>query len=1106
MKLLFRRGLAIILAIAMLPVISLAEANGHRKLTLMVYMCGSNLESSYGLASSDIAEMILSKGTTDEVSVLLMTGGTQRWSIGLNPNECQIQELLLGQMRTVWRSEARNMGSNETLSQLLRYGKDHYPADEYALILWDHGGGPLDGLCWDELFSLDNLTLDELKQGIEDADLGQKLSWIGFDACLMGTLEVAGALEPYTDYMIASQETEPAGGWNYEFLGNLANDQTPVDTARRIVDGYMASQVPQGETLTLACLDLRHVREAEDALGDCFASLATNMDADNFITLESQRIQVSAFGQPLRDFGEGGYDLVDLRDLTSHLEGLIEADDALFRALDNLVVYGRSNREGANGVSVYHPCYNKDKYLSHWRENYKRLNVSDRYARYVDAFGRFLMGDVMSDWSNLEVASRPLSKGRQTFEVKLTPQQAKYLSSAQLLVMMSDQHTAEQGKKQYSLIGAFPAVLRDDNVITAEYDGRALFAEGSKRIGPLGYFLGPDGSLVTPVSYVPKEGVLRINSLNGISVITGDSPEVKEYPLGTDTTPNVYYYVSDTPDGADIDHVRIRDTSTGMLSSRVVFSEDNYRGMVLWFPLKDLPEADNRGLLPEYALWDDAAAVYGVTMALPEDWRFSIHHAEQPGNLLWAAFQMTDVQQNTWCTRPVPMENPKLSTVPLQQHVFETQDSVLSVSCTMSHDANKPGFWIDFDLENKGQPRNFYIYDFVLNGTREVHNSDSCYIADPADPYETEVSATGKGSIFVQAQELMGIQKLDTVSFTLRCREGYDSDSMTQEQLTLNLSSLDVRDIAPDLAVLGSADRAGYMWNVLSIDQDYRSVNLLLRIQNQGEGTSRGETAYAVVNESIQMAGNCRIPLPQPGHDLVAPVSISSRNTLRWVSDHFHMGDTYVDIVEYCLPDLLGDTQVNQIDLLIKKPDSEDCLRIPLPLTVPYTPPAELPLPDDLWTVYHNLCEGDTASRPLIQGDTLDVQIDHLLVGLSGVGVLLKVRNLTDNTISLNLDEAQIDGQSVSVGRYGNDNERIIAPGAETSVVYALGTSDSEEESWPRSLSALRLSLRCGDESAVWVGLSAFDGPVEPVFGGTELSADQLLIEVEAPSVQDRPA
>lgn len=1095
MKHLIRRALAVAMAVALLPAGALARAETGRKLTLMVYMCGSNLESSHELASKDIDEMLLARGREDDVSVLLMTGGSSRWKYGLiNPDECQIWELIYrGMPRKVWRSEIQNMGSSGTLTQFLRYGKEHYPADEYALILWDHGDGPLGGLCRDELFDPDKMTLEELKRGIEDAALGQKLSWIGFDACLMGSLEVAGALEPYADYMIASQETEPGAGWDYGFLSSLSEDQSPEETARHIVDGYMESQSRQGEVLTLACLDLRHVREVKDALGGRFAKLAKNMDADSFIRIEGQLVKSAAFGKPLKGFGEKGYDLVDLGDLTDRLENPDGDNAAMRKALDSLVVYNRSNLDGATGVSVYHPCYNIDEFMSEWRQDYKHLSVSESYAHYIDTYGRFLLGDAMADWSGLEMEAEPSSEGRQTFSLKLTPEQAKNLSSAQLLVMMSDQHRPDQGNKQYSLVGTFPAELGDDGVLHAEYDGRALFLEGPESVGPLGYFLDLDGRLVTPVTYVPKEGILRMNRQNGISVVNADSPEKTESPLGTDTTPNVYYYIADAPDGARIDQVRIRDTATGMLSNRIAFSEEDYRGMVLWYPLKNLPEPDDRGLLPEYALWDDTKGVLGVNMAVPTSWSFSIRRGEQPGSLLWATFQVTDVQQNTCCTPPVAMENPKLSPVPLERDVFESQDAVLSVSATMSSAADNPGIWLDFELENKGCPRRFYIYDLVLNGTREVAHSDSCYLHNPDEPYQDNLEGAGKGSIFIRAEELTGLEKLDTVSFMLRCQEGYESDTLTRERVEVKLSGLDVRGIAPQMTVLASARGADLAWDVLSIDRDYRNLKLLLRIQNQGEENSDGETAWAIINGTTQLPGDCRVNLPRPGHELLLPVSFASRNSLGWVPDRFHMGDTYVDIVEYCLPDLLGDAQINQIDLLFRKLGGEEYLDIPLRLNAPYTPPAELPAPEDLWTVFHNLCEDGAKAEPLIQGPALEVGIDHLLVGRSGVGVLLKVRNLTDQAISLNLDEARIDGQSVTVGRYNNDNERIIAPGAETSVVYALGTSD--ESLWPYTFGALRLLLRCGDREAAWVELRAVDGPVEPAFGGTVLSAEELEIE-----------
>ena len=39
----------------------------------------------------------------------------------------------------------------------------------------------------------------------------------------MASLEVANVLTPYADYMIASQELEPGGGWNYlDFMAAMS--------------------------------------------------------------------------------------------------------------------------------------------------------------------------------------------------------------------------------------------------------------------------------------------------------------------------------------------------------------------------------------------------------------------------------------------------------------------------------------------------------------------------------------------------------------------------------------------------------------------------------------------------------------------------------------------------------------------------------------------------------------------------------------------------------------------------------------------------------------------------------------------------------------------
>ncbi len=91
----------------------------------------------------------------------------------------------------------------------------NYPAEQYDLILWNHGGGAFFGYGFDETTN-DSLTLDELDQAFADSPFhdGNKLEFIGFDACLMANIETAHTLSPYANYMVASQESEPGSGWS----------------------------------------------------------------------------------------------------------------------------------------------------------------------------------------------------------------------------------------------------------------------------------------------------------------------------------------------------------------------------------------------------------------------------------------------------------------------------------------------------------------------------------------------------------------------------------------------------------------------------------------------------------------------------------------------------------------------------------------------------------------------------------------------------------------------------------------------------------------------------------------------------------------------------
>ena len=339
--------------LAFLPFVSArpVQASPERTLTLMIYMCGSNLESQYGSASSDIQEILDAGYDASQVTVLIMAGGSESWHLGINPDEISILEIGKRGMRTVWKEKASSMGSSETLTRLLQFGTENYPAKDYSLILWDHGGGPMEGVCWDELFSMDNLTLQELDEALKNTSLPQKLSWIGFDACLMSSAEVALAMSPYAEYMIASQETEPAKGWNYAFLNGIETDSGGAETGKRIVDCFFDALKDSSDILTLACTDLSKAETLLPQMDAFFDPISQTLTADDFARFSNIRMASTGFGKSVRSVGEDGYDLVDLCSLVENYH--TDSDD-LSAALQNAIVYSRSNEEGANGLSVYH--------------------------------------------------------------------------------------------------------------------------------------------------------------------------------------------------------------------------------------------------------------------------------------------------------------------------------------------------------------------------------------------------------------------------------------------------------------------------------------------------------------------------------------------------------------------------------------------------------------------------------------------------------------------------------------------------------------------------------------------------------------------------------
>ena len=206
--------------------------------TVFVYLCGSNLESQGASATKDINEMLSASGSNN-VSFVIETGGARSWRNNtIKSNRLGRYLIKNGTIADAGGVSAANMGEEHTLQDFLSWGVKSFPADHMALILWDHGGGSITGVCFDERNNNDSLSLRELDAGLKTAfeSMWDKFEFVGFDACLMSTLETANILATYSDYMIASQEQEPPEGWCYGFLSGVARAADGAEAGRILPD------------------------------------------------------------------------------------------------------------------------------------------------------------------------------------------------------------------------------------------------------------------------------------------------------------------------------------------------------------------------------------------------------------------------------------------------------------------------------------------------------------------------------------------------------------------------------------------------------------------------------------------------------------------------------------------------------------------------------------------------------------------------------------------------------------------------------------------------------------------------------------------------------
>lgn len=330
--------------------------------TVLLYLNGSDLESQGGEGTSSL-QSILNTDLPESINVLIYTGGTSQWNNDtVDAGANQIWLAKNNDLTLLETLGPQSMGESGTLSGFISYAQTHYPADHKALLMWDHGGGSVIGFGADELYNYDGLTLSEMTDAFAAADDGQPFELLGFDACLMASVEMAAVAAPYAKYLVASEEVEPGSGWDYgSLLDALAANtgMTGAELGTVITDGYFARSAGSGMEGDLTCsvIDLSKVDAIEAQLAAYAASLDGQLAQPLTVqTLSKARQNADKYGEEPGTTGTETLNMIDFYHFISLQEGGTAAQQ-LMSAIQNAVVYERSGAQqvNSNGLSIYFP-------------------------------------------------------------------------------------------------------------------------------------------------------------------------------------------------------------------------------------------------------------------------------------------------------------------------------------------------------------------------------------------------------------------------------------------------------------------------------------------------------------------------------------------------------------------------------------------------------------------------------------------------------------------------------------------------------------------------------------------------------------------------------
>jgi len=310
----------------LLPLLLLSQS--PKQWTIMLYLNGDDcdMQTDYLNTFEDIVNTEV--GSTNDVNIVIQLdrywvtdprfGG---WEIAhrffLTPGMAPLEENAIPDWGDGRGGREVDMSDPNTLRDFISWVERHYPAKHYALLAADHGF-EWKGLLQDGTSFNNHMMLREFKEAIDGAKI--RIDLLAFNACLMQMAEVAYELhDSPISFMVGSEM--PGTAWPMAAMLQEITDRPLMsadEMGRMMCDLYVDTNAPH-QQVTLSTVDLTRMNELAEKCNDFVQALLVSGKDD------------SCYANTKRKAG------------------------ALMAALENAVVYSKSNNPAANGLSIYFP-------------------------------------------------------------------------------------------------------------------------------------------------------------------------------------------------------------------------------------------------------------------------------------------------------------------------------------------------------------------------------------------------------------------------------------------------------------------------------------------------------------------------------------------------------------------------------------------------------------------------------------------------------------------------------------------------------------------------------------------------------------------------------